>query len=45
MLATYRALSLMLTYPTPELARVFPEAVAAARQENLLPAAIAGELD
>lgn len=45
MLATYRALSLMLTYPTPELARVFPEAVAAARQEKLLPAAIAGELD
>ena len=39
MLMTYRALSMLLSYPTPELAKVLPDALAALRDEEMLPAA------
>lgn len=45
MLVTYRALSILLRYPTPEVAQAAPEAVAALRQEDLLPGSIVQRLD
>lgn len=44
MLATYRALSILLRYPTPEVAEAAPAALAALRRENLLPDAIVQRL-
>lgn len=44
MLATYRALSILLRYPTPDVAEAAPVALAALRQEKLLPDAIVRRL-
>lgn len=44
MLMTYRALSMLLSYPTPELAKALPDALAALRDEGMLPAAITQRL-
>jgi nitrate reductase delta subunit len=37
MMATYRALSILLRYPTPDVAETAPAALAAVRDETLLP--------
>ncbi|MBI3438707.1 MAG: nitrate reductase molybdenum cofactor assembly chaperone [Proteobacteria bacterium] len=44
MLATYRALSLLLRYPTPNVMDVAPVALTALRAEGLLPAAMVQRL-
>jgi nitrate reductase delta subunit len=45
MLATYRALSILLRYPTPDVSEAAPALLAALRQEDLLPNAIVQRLN